>query len=259
MLAVWRAFEEANDRDAMLMVGNWLSHFCRGIDRKEARLWSERTLELARANGSPVLVAGALSNLADVLKELRDFIQARDLYREAMRLFQESGDRENVAWCLSHQADLARQRGDDCEAGSLYGEALVHFRDVQLPFGIASCLYDLAGLAAATGDIQESERLYQESLQLYGAEDQPDLPRVLESLAGIALQRGRPERALSLAGAAAAIRERFCVRTLDSARRAEVEMMVDKAREQAGSPAAAHWMKGWAMNAEEAIAYALQD
>jgi len=65
------------------------------------------------------------------------------------------------------------------------------------------------------------------------------------------------ERALALAGAAAAIRKRFHARA-DPARRAEVEKKIDSARKDAGGEAAGFWIKGWNMSLEEIIEYAAQ-
>jgi len=183
---------------------------------------------------------------------------ARALYVEAMRLFESSGDKENVIWSLSHQADLYREEGNQTQARSLYQDALRRFRELGFSPGVASCLHDLAGLDAADGRLAESQRLYRESLQLYGRENPADLPRGLESLAEVAIQGGHPERALALAGAAAAIRKRFHARTTNPARRAEVEKKIDSARKDAGGEAAALWMKGWNMSLEEIIEYAAQ-
>ncbi|MFY9727165.1 MAG: hypothetical protein WAJ87_16830 [Bryobacteraceae bacterium] len=98
-----------------------------------------------------------------------------------------------------------------------------------------------------------------ESLRLYGPENPVDLPRGLESLAEVAIQCGQPEHALTLAGAAAAIRKRFHVRTMNPAQRAEVEKGIDSARKNAGAQAAAFWMKGWNMSLEEIVGYAVQN
>jgi len=175
-----------------------------------------------------------------------------------MRLFESSGDEENAIWSLSHQADLYREEGNEIQARSLYQDALRRFRQLGLSHGVASCLHDLAGLDAAAGRLAEAQRLYQESLHLYGPENPADLPRGLESLAEVAIQCGQPERALALAGAAAAIRKRFYVRTTNPARRAEVEKKIDFARKNAGGEAAAFWMKGWNMSLEEITEYAAQ-
>jgi len=212
---------------------------------------------MARATGHPAILAGALSNLADVVK-YSSIPYARDLYLEAMRLFESSGDEENAIWSLSHQADLYRHDGNTAQARSLYQGALEKFRKLNFSHGVASCLHDLGGLDAADGRLAEAQRLYRESLQLYGPENPCDLPRGLESLAEVTIQCEQPERALALAGAAAGIRKRFHVRTMNPARSAEVEKKIDSARKQAAGEATAFWMKGWNMSPAEIIEYAAQ-
>jgi predicted ATPase len=253
----WKLFEEANDRQGMFHVAHRLGYSLKFTDLAEARRWSERAVELARETGHPAMLAGALSNQADVVKA-GNRTYARALYVEAMRLFESSGDEENAIWSLSHQADLYREEGNEIQARSLYQDALRRFRQLGLSHGVASCLHDLAGLDAAGGRLAEARRLYQESLHLYGPENPVDLPRVLESLAEVAIQGGQPERALALAGAAAAIRKRFHAHATDPARRAQVEKKIDSARKDAGGEAAAFWMKGWNMSLEKIIEYAAQ-
>jgi tetratricopeptide (TPR) repeat protein len=241
----------------MFRAAHRLGYTLRFTDMAESQRWSERAVELARETGHPAMLAGALSNLADVVKT-GDRTYARALYVEAMRLFESSGDEENAIWSLSHQADLYREEGNETQARSLHQDALRRFRQLGLSHGVASCLHDLAALDAAGGRLAEARRLYQESLRLYGPENPADLPRGLESLADVAIQCGQPERALALAGAAAAIRKRFHARTTNPARRAEVEKKIDFARKNAGAEAAALWMKGWNMSLDEIIEYAVE-
>ena len=253
----WKLFEEANDRQGMFHVAHRLGYSLKFTDLAEAQRWSERAVEMARETGHPAMLAGALSNLADVVKA-GNRTYARALYVEVMRLFESSGDEENAIWSLSHQADLYREEGNEIQARSLYQDALRRFRQLGLSHGVASCLHDLAGLDAAGGRLAEARRLYQESLHLYGPENPVDLPRVLESLAEVAIQGGQPERALALAGAAAAIRKRLHAHATDPARRALIEKKIDCARKDAGGEAAAFWMKGWNMSLEKIIEYAAQ-
>jgi serine/threonine protein kinase/predicted ATPase/tetratricopeptide (TPR) repeat protein len=252
----WRLFEEADDRRGMLQVAHRLAF--NAVDHSERRQWAERTVELARATGQTAVLAGALSNLADLVKEERA-TYARALYVEAMRLFESSGDHENAIWSLSHQADLYSQEGDPGQARTLYSEALKGFRQLGFSLGVASCLFDLGGLDASLGRYREARRLYQECLRLYGPENPAELPRGIESLAEVAIHGAQLERALMLAGAAAAIRERFFVLTRNPVRRAEVARKIDDARREAGPAATAWWMKGWNMSVEETLEYALQD
>jgi tetratricopeptide (TPR) repeat protein len=194
--------------------------------------------------------------LADVVKIDGQFARARSLYLEASRLFEASGEIENVVWSLTHQGDLCQEEGNNVHARQLYQEALTKFRALNLAHGVASCLHDLAALDAAEGKLEEAEPMYQESLRLYGTENKVDLPRVLESLAAVALRKSQPERALVICGAAAAIRDHFQARKADPAQRAAVEACTTAARKEAGQDGASRWMKGWSMTLDEIMAFA---
>ncbi len=256
--ALWKLFEEDNDRNGMFQTAHRLAFNLKFEHLTEARHWSEKAVEIARSGFHPKDLAGALSSLADVVKLDGDFAYARALHLEAMRLFEESKDSENAIWSLSHQADLYREQGMDAPARVLYQEALSKFRTLGFSHGIASCLHDLAGLEAAGGKLEEARRIYQECLRLYGPENIVDLPRILEALASVALRRAQPERALTLAGGAAAIRERFGIRTIGSWR-SGIEQNIDAARKQVGAEAAASWMKGWNLSVEEILEWATKE
>ncbi len=252
----WRLFEEAGDRQGMLQVANRMAF--NDLISSEREQWAVRTVELARETGDNALLAGALSNLADIVKG-SNCTYARALYKEAMHLFESSGDGENAIWSLSHQADLYRQENDPGQARALYSEALTRFRQLNFSHGVASCLFDLGGLDAVAGRFSEARSFYRESLRLYGPENPAELPRGIESLAEVAVHCAQRERALTLAGAAAAIRERYHAITRNPVRRAEVAQKIDNARKEAGSVATDWWMKGWNMSIEETLEYALQD
>jgi predicted ATPase len=254
-LELWKRFEDAGDRLGMFQTAHRMGFNLRAYNLREARSWSERAVEMARSGFHATVLAGALSNLADIVKADGDLTYAQELYREAMRLFEASNDHENAIWSLSHQADLARDQRMVDEARRLYQEALTRFRNLGYPIGVASCRYDLAGLLAAEGRFEESRNMYRESLRLYGPENISDLPRVIESLAVLESRTGDSLRALTLAGGAAAIRERYDVRSANPAT-LEVEMMIEGARERTGTESTAHWMKGWNMSVEEIVRWA---
>jgi len=254
--AVWRAFEQANDEEGMLQLAHRLGFNYKFENFPESHRWAEQAVEIARRSFPPAIVAGSLSNLADVEQMGGQFARARSLYLEANRLFEESGEIENAVWSLSHQGDLYREEGNEEQARQLYQEALTRFRALNLVHGVASCLHDLAALDAAEGKLEEAERMHQESLRLYGSENQIDMPRVVESLAAVALKKSQPERALVLSGAAAAIRDHFQARIRNPAQRAAVEACTAAARKDTGQDGVTHWMRGWNMTPEEIVAFA---
>ncbi|MBZ5632189.1 MAG: protein kinase [Acidobacteriia bacterium] len=231
----------------------------RGLGRYgTARVQFERAAEIARTLGDPASLAGALSNLADIVKLQGEYELARLLQLETSRLFEQVGNRIGVAWSLSHQADLVREQGDAEKARALYEQALVRFRALESQPGIASCLHDLANLAAEAGDHTVARRLYGESLKLYwDLGHRTDLPRLLESFAACASAAGEPERALTLAGGAAALRKELD-RPLTEAPKTRLESALEAARKRLSSAeATASWMRGWTMEPEAAVRFAL--
>jgi predicted ATPase len=223
-----------------------------------ARAKFERAVEIARTLGDPAGLAGPLSNLADVVQIQGEYEMARLLHLETSRLFEQVGDRIGVAWSWSHQADLAREQGDAEHARALYQQALARFRALENQPGIASCLHDLANMAAGASDYAAAHRLYGESLKLYwDLGHRGDLPRLLESFAACASAAGEPERALTLAGGAAALRKEL-FRPLIGAPKTRLESALEAARKQlSSSDATASWMRGWTMQPEEAVRFAL--
>jgi hypothetical protein len=85
------------------------------------------------------------------------------------------------------------------------------------------------------------------------------IARLLDSLACSAARQSRPERALQLAGAAAAMRRVLGVH-LPKGEHAILEKALDLARQSVTpAQASAAWMDGWTMPAETAIHAALAD
>jgi predicted ATPase/serine/threonine protein kinase len=223
-----------------------------------ARAGFERAVTIARELGDTASLAGALSNLAGVVKLQGEYELARLLQLETSRLFEQLGDRAGMTWSLTHQADLAREQGDPERARSLYEQALTRFRSLENQPGIASCFQDLAGISADAGDYPAAQRLYRESLKLYwDLGNRTDLPRVFECLAACAAALKEPERALILADAAAALRQQL-LRPLTDSAKAKLEPILGEARGQlTSSEATAGWMRGWTMQPEEAVRFAL--
>src|SRR6185437_4309223 len=257
--AAWDGFQKAGDREAMLVAAHRISHALQFEDAQESLMWSERSVNLARELGREGLLAGSLSNHADVLKLTGQHERAAQLYQEAARLFERAGDQENATWALNHEADLCLRSGQQERAEGLYTEALARFRALDYAPGVASCLHDLARLAAGAGQDWKARELFRQCLRLYGPSDVGELPLVFESVAAELLRGGRAPAALTILGAAAGVRERFAVVTLNPQARAAVEAGVEAARQGAGEAAAQCWMRGWNLPVEEAIQLALAE
>jgi tetratricopeptide (TPR) repeat protein len=227
-------------------------------DAEAARSLFEEALALWRSFGDSVAVARSLSNLANVAKVQRDYATARSLHEETLSIFRDMGDPTGVAWALNHQADAARAQEDVGAARALYEESLAAFRDLGDRWGIAGTLDDLGNLARDQADFAGARAFYEESLRIFqGLEHRRGVARLLEGFAGCAAAERQPRRALLLAGAAAALREKLGA-PLPRGEQARLEGILGPAREALPDrDSAAVWMEGWAMPLEKALEIAL--
>jgi Tetratricopeptide repeat len=143
-------------------------------------------------------------------------------------------------------------------ARELYEQSLSIFRKLGDKWGVAGCLVDLGNLAREQGDEKKSRLHFAESMKLFQELGQKrGIARVLDCLACSAALQSQAERALRLAGSAAAMR-RVLGAPLPVAEQTRLEKTLDLAR-QSISPAkaAAAWMDGWTMVTDKAIQEAL--
>jgi tetratricopeptide (TPR) repeat protein len=210
--------------------------------------------------GACAMVARSLSNLASVAKLQRDYPQARSLYEESLVIFRDLGDKIGMAWSLNYAGDVAHEQGEDDVARNLYDQALGIFREMGDQWGIAGCLVDLGNLARDHGDYHASRLQYAESMKFFQElGHKRSIARVLDCLACCAAFQSKPERALRLAGAAAAMR-RVVTAPLPWAEQARLEKILDVARNSLNPTlASAAWMDGWTAPADKAIQQALAD
>ena len=227
-------------------------------DMSTARALFEQSLEVWRDLNDRAMVARALSNVASVVKSQRDYALARSLHEESRVIFEELGDSTCMAWSLNYQGDVAQEQGDISIARKMYEQSLNIFRKLGDKWGVAGCLMDLGNLARDEGDEKKSRAHYAESMKLFEELGQKrGMARLLDCLACSAALQSQPERALRLAGSAAAMR-RVLGTQLPVAEQARLEKTLELAR-QSISPAkaAAAWMDGWTKAAEKAIQEAL--
>jgi tetratricopeptide (TPR) repeat protein len=142
-------------------------------------------------------------------------------------------------------------------ARSHYEEALNQFRGLGDRAGTARVLADLGNLARDDDDYDAAEDFYQEALrELSQLGRRTNIARVLADMAQCAVRQHRPERALTLAGAAAEIR-----RTVESGSEG-TEESTRRVFEQTKADMAAHahreaWAAGQAMTIDQVIQYGL--
>jgi tetratricopeptide (TPR) repeat protein len=246
---------ELGDKTGVAVSLNALAVFARDRgDVAVALVLFEASLGLWRELGDQKAVARALSNLANVLKLEGDYDRARSLYAECLAIFRGLGDRTGVAWSLNYQGDVARDQGDSAAARTLYEQGLVIFRELGDRWGTAGTLTDLGNLAREQGDYPTARSLYRESIKLFQELDHKrGVARLLECFACAAAAQLHGERALRLAGAAAALRQNIGA-PLTPAEQAKLEAALEPPRQAlTNTVGATAWLEGWAMPVEKAI------
>ncbi len=227
-------------------------------DMAEARRLYVEALDLAREAGDPAAIANAIYGLSFVFVMTRtDLEKGRALLREAQELYAGLGDAAGVARARFGESTILSQLGDFAGSGAAAREALVEFRRMGDPFLIGWAL-SVAGLAAVgQGDFPAARDALGESLRRRAAtRDLSGMALELYDLAVLAKAQGRRERALRLAGAAAALGLKSGTAIMQLL---YVPIDMSLVLERPADPKdAAAWDEGAGMPLDEAMAYGLQ-
>jgi tetratricopeptide (TPR) repeat protein len=197
-------------------------------------------------------LAGALA------LNMEDFVAARTLKQEAVAICRELDDRAGLGSALVHLGHVELYAGDLPAARELYREARQIFVDLGDPAWIAHATGHLGRVALESGDYGPADKLVREAVRRYrdlGLEW--ETAATIGNAAGVAAGLGQPERALRLAGASAAHRERIGV-SLPPMFRVRFEQIIAPARHALTEPEQTRlWAEGQAMTLEQATEYAL--
>jgi tetratricopeptide (TPR) repeat protein len=217
----------------------------------------EEALSVWRELGDDRAAAQMLSNLAAVAADQGDHARARRLYQEVRALFDRLGDRAGAAWTVDFEAHVAEAQGDLEAARALFREVLLQFLAINDAWGTGDSLLALGHLAC-DGDRATARRWFVQAHEVFAnAGDQRGLARVIEAFARLAADDRNASRALTLAGAADALRQTLNV-PMPRADRGRLDRALAAVRlgpdAQGVGPA---WVEGWTMTADEAIRFAL--
>jgi tetratricopeptide (TPR) repeat protein len=175
--------------------------FWMGDDAGAAALF-EQALAIGREIDDAALVSQALGGLSRVALRT-DVEQGRRLARQALDVSDTAGDengRSNALHLLGVGAQIA---GDLPEARDWMTQRLALVRGQGNDFLVASEAGNLSMVERQLGDLDAAEVLARESLVTSERiEDRFTPPFMFSGLAAIALERGDPERAATLIGAA---------------------------------------------------------
>jgi predicted ATPase/DNA-binding CsgD family transcriptional regulator len=222
---------------------------------EHAAAYADEALSVAQAAGDGWNEGYALGTRAAVAARLGKLREAQQLTSASASVMRRIDQQWGVARALLGLGDLARLRSHPGEAHSRYVEALAILREIGARPEIARCLAGLGRVAMDLGAIEQARRHLARSIRLSHATGaRIGVARGLEAFAHLAIHENRPELAVQLAGAAAALRETAGLPPLPGAR---AESYLAPAR-RLGDPAVARlWARGRALSSEAAVALAL--
>ncbi len=220
----------------------------------------ERSLACWRLLPDRLAIARCLHNLANVVKVRGDYPRARWALREAIEIFEKLGDRSGAAWSINQLGDIEREQGRMEEAQKLYQQSLDAFREVGDPWGAARSLTDLGYIDCEQGDHFAARSAFREALEMFASVGhQRGIARALEGFACLALVLGDAVRALTLAAAAAHLRQMVGA-PLPQAEQQKLDRDLLPAWESLSAAKGKQaWTEGSAMSLEQSIRYSLEE
>ena len=221
----------------------------------EATACADEALSIAQAADDGWNEGYALGTRAAIAARRGKLREAEQLATASLSVMRRIDQQWGAARALLGLGDLARFRSHPGEAHGWYVEALAILREIGARPEIARCLAGLGRVAMDLGATQQARRHLTRSLQLSHATGaRISVARGLEAFAALAGPEGRPELAVQLAAAAAALRETAGLPPLPGSR---VEGYLAPARRLGDAAVARLWASGRALTSEAAVALAL--
>jgi non-specific serine/threonine protein kinase len=241
--------------DALFELGNVANQ---QEDLVTARGFYEQALVLRRELNDRPGIALTSHGLGVVAYAMGDPAAARTLYEEAISIQRERGNLRSEAAGLNGLGDVALYQGDLPAARDYQNRSLAIQRELGDKSGIAFSLRLLGRIAVREGDLVSARELLAESLDLFKeVGDTGGVADVVEALAELSAAAGDAERALRLAGAAAAHREVIHM-PLAGPDREQLERSLESARAKLGEGAERAFSAGRALGLDQAVLEARQ-
>ena len=222
----------------------------------EAEASADEALSIAQAAGDGWNEGYALGTQGAIAAGQGKLREAEQLATASLGVMRRTDQQWGAARALLGLGDLARFRNHPGEAHGWYVEALAILREIGARPEIARCLAGLGRVAMDLGATEQARRHLTRSLRLSHATGaRISVARGLEAFAALVGHESRPELAVQLAAAAAALRETAGLPPLPGAR---TEGYLAPARRLLGDAAVARlWASGQALTSEAAVALVL--
>jgi tetratricopeptide (TPR) repeat protein len=165
------------------------------LGKKALKLQQEIADLIAEDADSPLL--GSLyQDLGFVERDRGDWDAAEHWTREALTIYERTGNRQRIALCWGVLGDIERNRGNWEAAEQLYRQCLQVFEELGDRSGMASSWGQLGDIERNRGNWDAAERLYRQSLQmLEELGDRSGMATSWGALGDIERQRGNWEAA----------------------------------------------------------------
>lgn len=134
------------------------------FDRAEAACQESR--RLAAERDDPTGEASALGSLASIARDRGQPDNARDLFGQALTIYQRIGNQGAVAAVSNNLAVVLRSQGELGRARSLYEGVIASSREVGNTRGVAAGSTNLAALLVQQGELGRARELLEEALAL---------------------------------------------------------------------------------------------
>jgi tetratricopeptide (TPR) repeat protein len=203
----------------------------------------------------------AVSSLALVAMDKGDYSEAARLYEEAsLTIFRTLQDKHNLGIVLHNLGDLAHREGAFERATAFLEECVGVSQQIGNRRLCALTILILGSVVGAMGDHARAQALEREALDIeLTLSDNWSLACVFDGMARTCVSRGKPERALRLAGVAATLRVLVDAR-LSPDEENDLDRVLDNARASLGPDASTRaFADGMALPLNVAVRYALDD
>ncbi|GAA2015530.1 hypothetical protein GCM10009799_49670 [Nocardiopsis rhodophaea] len=179
-------------------------------DNPAAYDYGHQALRAAKEIGDPFTEVTSLDVLARVAKRRGENEAAEQLLNTSISIGESIGDQWCVARSLNRLGVLSTERGDLDAATRQLDKALRIFTELGVAPETARCTAAVGYLELARRDIPGARRHFSGCLRISVASGRRGgVARALEALAALAVAEEQPDRAASLAGVAAALRQRL--------------------------------------------------
>jgi predicted ATPase len=136
-------------------------------DYVRAKSLEEEGLKLFRELGHRWGICETLAYLGIINTALGDYQQALVLLEESLKLARQARDGNEIGFALMNLGQVAMAREDFVKATALFQESLAQYKEIRNYGGLTLVLRDLGIAAIRTGDSQQAASCYREGFALF--------------------------------------------------------------------------------------------